>query len=122
MRINLIISPYYIYLFYQYYLSFSIKLLWGEDITDVLIIDPESSNSFTQDLIAAFTADTSPVNIKKPFPPNPFAILVSINFTLDAFTAMSPAFIAVNADIGSIAPIDFTLSISVNPFKDINTS
>ena len=48
-------------------------------------------------------------------PPSPFAILTSINWTFDAFTAISAAFIIVKADIVSIAPIDFKSFISVAP-------
>ena len=76
---------------------------------------PSSPILFNVAWIACFTADTSPVIMKNPFPPKPRAILMSTISTLAAFTATSAAITDVKAEIVSTVPTALSSSTSVTP-------
>ena len=71
---------------------------------EVDVTSPLIPNFARHALTADLTEDTSPVMTKYPLPPKPLAILKSTMLTLEAFTAVSAAIIAVKAEIVSIAP------------------
>ena len=71
---------------------------------EVDVTSPLIPNFARHALTADLTEDTSPVITKYPLPPKPLAILKSTMLTLEAFTAVSAAIIAVKAEIVSIAP------------------
>ena len=72
-------------------------------IIEVDVTSPLIPNFARHALTVDLTEDTSPVITKHPLPPKPLAILKSTMLTLEAFTAVSAAIIAVKAEIVSIA-------------------
>ena len=76
----------------------------GRGIIEVDVTSPLIPNFARHALTADLTEDTSPLITKYPLPPKPLSILKSTMLTLEAFTAVSAAIIAVKAEIVSIAP------------------